>query len=60
MRTIIVELEGRKLFVLNGLSLDESKGNADRIGLDQLIEATKRDPDAVAFGWTAGKWVAAA
>ncbi len=53
MRTTVIELEGKKLFVLNGLLADE-------VELDQLIQATRRDPDAVAFGRMAGKWVATA
>lgn len=60
MRSTVIELEGKKVFVLNGLLAEASEGSTDRHGLDQLIQATKRDPDAVAFGWTAGKWVAAA
>jgi hypothetical protein len=56
----VIELEGKKVFVLNGLLAEASEGSADWDGLDQLIQAAKRDPDAVAFGWTAGKWVAAA
>ncbi len=60
MRTTVIQLEGRKLFVLNGLFAGNSIETADWEGLDQLIEATRKDPDAVAFGWTAGRWVAAA
>jgi len=60
MRAIVIEVEGRKLFVLNGLLLEVSEGKPAREGLDQLVEAAQRDPDAVAFGWTAGRWVAAA
>ena len=58
MRTTVIELEGKKLFVLNGLLADEE--DLKSAELIQLIQATKRDPDAVAFGRVAGKWVAAA
>ncbi len=64
MRTTIIELEGRKLFLLPGLLISEINAVApaltDRATIDELIAATRKDPDAVAFGRTAGKWVAAA
>ena len=61
MRASLIEVEGKKLFVLNGLLACESDPAATKMeALDELIEAIKRDPDAVAFGRTAGKWVAAA
>jgi hypothetical protein len=47
-------LHGRTVFVLNGLcSLDDD-------AIERLLEAVKKDPDAVAFGCMNGKWVAAA
>ncbi len=58
MRTTVIELEGKKLFVLNGLIADEADRKPEE--LNQLIQAAKKDPDAVAFGRMAGKWVAAA
>jgi hypothetical protein len=58
MHPTIVELEGKKLFVLNGLFADEERDSA--VELDQLLIASQREPDAVAFGWMAGKWFAAA
>jgi hypothetical protein len=58
MRPTIVELEGKKIFVLNGLFTDEDQDNS--IELDQLLIASQKEPDAVAFGWMAGKWFAAA
>ena len=60
MRASLIEVEGKKLFVLNGLLACESDPATKIEALDELIEAIKRDPDAVAFGRTAGKWVAAA
>jgi hypothetical protein len=58
MRPTIIELEGKKLFVLNGLFPDEEHDNTVELG--QLLVASKKEPDAVAFGWMAGKWFAAA
>jgi hypothetical protein len=58
MRTTVIELEGKRLFVLNGLLADEEDWESAE--LIQLIQAAKKDPDAVAFGRVAGKWVAAA
>ncbi len=61
MRTTVIELEGKRLFVLNGLiaaKLDDRP--VDFEAIDMLVEAVKRDPDAVAFGRIAGKWFAAA
>ena len=54
MRAREIELHGRTVFVLNGLcSLDDD-------GIERLLEAAQKDPDAVAFGCMNGKWVAAA
>jgi hypothetical protein len=54
VRARAIELHGRTVFVLNGLcSLDDD-------AIERLLEAVKKDPDAVAFGCMNGKWVAAA
>jgi len=58
MRPTVIELKGKKLFVLNGLFPDDGRDNS--IELDQLLVASQKEPDAVAFGWMAGKWFAAA
>lgn len=61
MRTTVIELEGKRLFVLNGLMAAENNSKPTDIeAVEQLVEAIKKDPDAVAFGCIAGKWVAAA
>jgi hypothetical protein len=62
VRTIVVELLGRKIFVLNGLPSSESerRGLASRELMERLRAAVRKNPDAVAFGCTAGRWVAAA
>ncbi len=58
MRAHLIELDGRKVFVLNGLSAPESEQWSAAI--KSLHEAVERDPDAVAFGCVDGRWVAAA
>lgn len=67
-----IALRGRKIILLSGFkdrvegSAVESRalGNDGRRGLivdeDKLWLAAKRNPDAVAFGYIAGRWVAAA
>ncbi len=56
MRPKEIELDGRTVFVLNGLcSLDDDHATA----VEQLREAIQKEPDAVAFGCINGKWVAA-
>ena len=58
MRARLVELNGRKVFVLNGLSAPESAQWSEVI--KSLHDAVEREPDAVAFGCVDGRWVAAA
>ena len=54
-------LSGRKVLLLNGARAEMTVGNAVVIEApDKLLEAARRDPDAVAFGYMSGKWVAAA
>jgi hypothetical protein len=60
---------GRKIILLSGYN-DRVRGNAEegsdaRRGLivnaeDKLSQAALRDPDAVAFGYVHGEWIAAA
>jgi hypothetical protein len=61
VRTVVIELNGKRLFVLNGLPASEHKNRPVYFEVvAQLVEAVKRDPDAVAFGRVSGRWVAAA
>jgi hypothetical protein len=61
VRTEVIELEGKRFFVLNGLIAAENSDGAGYIeALKKLVAAIKRDPDAVAFGCISGRWVAAA
>ena len=62
-------LRGRRIILLSGYN-DRAKGNAEegseaRRGFvvnaeDKLSQAALRDPDAVAFGYVHGEWIAAA
>ncbi len=54
----LIELNGKKIFVLNGLSsLGSEEWNA---AIESLHEAVQSEPEAVAFGCIEGRWVAAA
>jgi hypothetical protein len=58
-------MRGRKIILLSGFK-DESKDKSTKHRAlvvdaeDKLRLAAKRDPDAVAFGYVAGEWIAAA
>ena len=62
-----VALRGKKVILLSGFK-NENKNKstgAMRQGVvvdakDKLMLAAKRNPDAVAFGYIAGEWVASA
>jgi hypothetical protein len=59
-----IALRGRKIILLSGYR-EEDDRRARRRGVvidaeDKLRQAVKRDPDAVAFGYVAGEWVASA
>jgi hypothetical protein len=60
-----VVLRGRKIILLSGFK-DGTYDQAMRHGTlvvdaeDKLRKAAKENPDAVAFGYVAGEWIAAA
>jgi hypothetical protein len=55
------ELQGKKVILLNGARAEKKTGKAVEIEApDRLLEAARRNPDAVAFGYVSGRWVAAA
>lgn len=61
VKTIIL---GKPVFLLTGARSRKKKGGVS-ITLEveapeKLIETARRNPDAVAFGFVAGSWVAAA
>jgi hypothetical protein len=60
-----IVLRGRKIILLSGFK-DGAKDNSTKHrslvvdAKDKLRQAAQRNPDAVAFGYVAGEWVAAA
>lgn len=60
-----IVLRGRKVILLSGFKDMPEDRNPKHRGLavreeDKLNLAAKRNPDAVAFGYVAGEWVASA
>ena len=60
-----IVLRGRKIILLSGFkdgAQDKSTKHRALVvdAKDKLRQAAKRDPDAVAFGYVAGHWIAAA
>jgi hypothetical protein len=61
MGSVQTELQGKKVFLLNGTYTEKQSEKAPEIEApDDLLAAARRDPDAVAFGYVSGRWVAAA
>ncbi|MBA2125788.1 hypothetical protein DLM45_06055 [Hyphomicrobium methylovorum] len=61
IRTVVL---GKPVFLLTGAKSRSAKGSG-LAGLDvespeKLVETARRNPDAVAFGYVAGSWVASA
>ena len=58
---IKTELQGKRVILLNGARAERKTGKEVMVEApDGLLEAARRNPDAVAFGYMHGKWVAAA
>ena len=60
-----IVLRGRKIILLSGFKDGRKDKSTKHRALvvdaeDKLRLAAKRDPDAVAFGYVAGEWIAAA
>ena len=60
-----IALRGRKIILLSGYKRDRLKGATDDnvvsiASEEKLRKAAKRDPDAIAFGYVQGEWVASA
>ena len=63
-----IVVRGKKVILLSGYCRDKGTGEARRFGdrgvkvdaKDKLLLAAQRNPDAVAFGYVAGEWVASA
>ena len=61
VRTVVL---GKPVFLLTGAKSRHSKSHASPAleveAPEKLLETARRNPDAVAFGFVAGSWVAAA
>jgi hypothetical protein len=62
-----IEVRGKRVILLSGFgdSVDAGRAsvvikNGDVKSAEQLQQSAKRNPDAVAFGYVAGRWVPAA
>jgi len=60
-----IVLRGRKVILLSGFKDEDRSTGVTRQGVivdakDKLLLAAQRNPDAVAFGYVAGVWVASA
>ena len=62
MRTILkTVVHGKTVILLNGARAERRTGRAvDVEAPDKLLETARRNPDAVAFGYVSGSWVASA
>jgi hypothetical protein len=61
VKTIVL---GKSVFLLTGAKAHKLKDNSSNTLIveapEKLLETARRNPDAVAFGFVAGSWVAAA
>jgi len=58
-----IVLHGRKIILLSGFKDETNDASVCAVVVNaknKLREAAKRDPNAVAFGYAASKWIAAA
>ena len=60
-----IVVRGRKIILLSGFKDQTKSRNPDHPDVmvdaeDKLRQAAKQHPDAVAFGYVAGEWVASA
>ena len=59
MVAVKIELQGKMVLLLNGTEQKAGKG-VEIAATDRLLDAARQNPDAVAFGYMSGRWVAAA
>lgn len=61
MECVKTELQGKSVVLLSGTRAERMSAKPILIEApEKLLETARRNPDAVAFGYMAGKWVAAA
>lgn len=59
MVAVKIELQGKTVLLLNGTEKKAGK-RVEIAAADRLLDAARQNPDAVAFGYMSGRWVAAA
>lgn len=61
MKIVRTEILGKVVILLNGAKAERKTGMPiDVQAPEKLIETARKNPDAVAFGFVSGCWVAAA
>ena len=55
MKIVTIELHGKKVILLSG-----ARAPSQLEAPEKLLETARQNPDAVAFGYVSGRWVAAA
>lgn len=61
MEYVRTEVLGKTVILLSGTAAAKVAGQPAEIKeLDQLLAAVRRSPDAVAFGYVTGRWIAGA
>ena len=64
MESVKTTILGKSVFLLTGARSRRMKGGISTAleveAPEKLLETARRNPDAVAFGFVAGSWVAAA
>lgn len=61
MESVRTVLLGKSVFLLTGVKAPKKKGTSVEVEApEKLLETARRNPDAVAFGFVSGSWVAAA
>jgi hypothetical protein len=58
-----IVVRGKKVILLSGYKDEDESAKRHGVVVDakaKLVRAAKRNPDAVAFGYIAGEWVASA
>jgi hypothetical protein len=64
MESVKTVVLGKPVFLLTGAKSHKVKDNSANTLIveapEKLLETARRNPDAVAFGFVAGSWVAAA
>lgn len=61
METVRTVLLGKPVFLLTGTRASRKKDKSFEVeSPEKLLETARRNPDAVAFGFVSGSWVASA